>query len=141
MNIDCLFLILGFNAKTIGSSSQNVYFGGFVETKRGFVVHRYSRDWRSTSRVKFVMAFTKGIDILECIADGLGVGGFDALISVSRCGCPQGRLEKEIRMSAWLVIPGQEDLMSPAPIKKRCGTAPSSLAIKPEQISIEPGHI
>ena len=131
MNIDCPFLILGFNAETIGFSSQNVYFGGSAETACGFVVHRYSCDWRSASRVKFVMAFTKGIDILKCIVDGLEVGGFNALIALSCCGCPQGRLEKEIRMSSWLVFPGQENLIFQAPIEKRCDTVLPSLATKP----------
>jgi putative transcriptional regulator len=141
MDLDDLFLTLGIDAIKNRYRRHNVLFGGPVETECGFVIHRYSRDWRSTIRVTSGMALTTSTDILESIAGGTEIGGFDALISLGCCGWSEGQLEKEIKMSAWLVVPAREELMFKVPIEERYDTALSSLGIKPEQISIKTGHV
>ena len=141
IDINDLFLTLGINTKNNRYRGQNVFFGGPVETECGFVVHRYSRDWRSTIRVTSGIALTTSLDILESIADGPELEDFHALISLGCCGWSEGQLEKEIKMSAWLVVPARAELMFQVPIKERYDTALSSLGIKPEQISIKTGYI
>jgi len=141
MDIDDLFLTLGINTKKNRYRGRDVFFGGPVETECGFVIHRYSRDWRSTIRLTSDMALTTSTDILESITHGTEIGDPDALISLGCCSWSEGRLEKEIKMSAWLVVPAKAELMFQVPIEERCDSALSSLGIKPEQISIKTGHV
>jgi putative transcriptional regulator len=141
MDIDDLFLTLGINTKKNRCRGHDVFFGGPVETEYGFIIHRYSRDWRSTIRLTSGMALTTSTDILESIAHGTEIGDFDALISLGCCGWAEGQLEKEIKMSAWLVVPAKAELMFQVPIEERYDSALSSLGIKPEQISIKTGHV
>jgi putative transcriptional regulator len=141
MDIDDLFLTLGINTKKNRCRGHDVFFGGPVETECGFIIHRYSRDWRSTIRLTSDMALTTSTDILESIAHGTEIGDFDALISLGCCGWAEGQLEKEIKMSAWLVVPAKAELMFQVPIEERYDSALSSLGIKPEQISIKTGHV
>ena len=141
VDIDDLFLTLGINTKKNRYRGHDVFFGGPVETECGFIIHRYSRDWRSTIRLTSGMALTTSTDILESIAHGTEIGDFDALISLGCCGWTEGQLEKEIKMSAWLVVPAKAELMFQVPIEERYDSVLSSLGIKPEQISIKTGHV
>ena len=71
MDIDDLFLTLGINTKKHRYRGHDVFFGGPVKTECGFIIHRFSRDWRSTIRLTSGMALTTSTDILESIAHEL----------------------------------------------------------------------
>src|SRR5256885_4122011 len=49
-----------------------IYFGGPVQTDRGFVLHEPAGNWQSTLRVRDVMGLTTSKDILEAVGRGEG---------------------------------------------------------------------
>src|SRR4051812_13966536 len=49
-----------------------IYFGGPVQTDRGFVLHEPTGNWQSTLRVRDVIGLTTSKDILEAVGRGGG---------------------------------------------------------------------
>ena len=49
-----------------------IYFGGPVQTDRGFVLHAPAGDWQSTLRVRDAIGLTTSKDILEAVGRGEG---------------------------------------------------------------------
>ncbi|MGE0876664.1 MAG: YqgE/AlgH family protein, partial [Burkholderiales bacterium] len=54
------------------AGSAPIYFGGPVQTDRGFVLHEPAGDWQSTLRVHEAIGLTTSKDILEAVSQGAG---------------------------------------------------------------------
>jgi len=119
-------------------NSQPVYFGGPVQTDRGFVLHRPSGDWHSTLRVNDEVGLTSSRDILQSI--GSGGEPHEVLVSLGFAAWTAGQLEQELADNAWLTIPADMSIVFGMPPEARLAAAVQKLGIDLTQISEVAGH-
>ena len=116
-----------------------LYFGGPVETGRGFVLH--TPDYRSALSTldiggRFGMTATQ--DILEDIATGNGPDA--ALVALGYSGWGPGQLEKEIAANGWLIGEPNQGLVFHEDDVKIWPEALKTLGIDPISLSATAGH-
>lgn len=113
---------------------QPVYFGGPVETGRGFVLH--SSEYQSalqTMQVGNGIALTPTLDILEDIAGGKGPD--QARMMLGYAGWGPGQLESEIAANGWLTGEGSIDLVFETPDDEKWADALARLGVDPSGLS------
>jgi putative transcriptional regulator len=127
---------LSLEGKAIGASP--VFFGGPVQTDRGFVLHRPVGNWSSSLRVSDEVALTSSKDVLEAVAAGSGPQ--ELLVTLGYSGWGPGQLEEEIAHNAWLTAPADAQLLFEVPADKRLARAFALLGIDPAFLSSDAGH-
>lgn len=93
-----------------GSDGVPVYFGGPVESGRGFVLH--SADYgtnTSTLRIDDEFAMTATLDILDDIAQGHGPRR--SILALGYAGWAAGQLEQELHQNGWLTCDATPDIV------------------------------
>jgi putative transcriptional regulator len=120
-----------------------VYFGGPVQTERGFVLHeRLSGDaspYNSTLSIAGgSLDMTTSKDVLEALADGAGPKKL--LVTLGYSGWAAGQLEDEISRNGWLTVDADPRIIFDTPIEQRYERAVSLLGIDPHMLSQEAGH-
>ena len=138
MTVSSLFerLNLSLGADDVGSAP--VYFGGPVQTDRGFVLHQPVGDWNSTLAVRDQVALTTSKDILEAVGDGKGPSRM--LLTLGYSGWGAGQLENEIKQNAWLTVEATDAILFDIPAEERLGAAMGLLGIDFASLSDEAGH-
>jgi putative transcriptional regulator len=96
-------------------ASEPVYFGGPVQTDRGFVLHEqnqgdHTSHYSSSLRIPGGLAMTTSKDVLEEVAAGHGPQRF--LMTLGYAGWSAGQLEDEIARNGWLNIPAPPEEMA-----------------------------
>jgi putative transcriptional regulator len=123
-------------------AEQPVYFGGPVQTERGFVLHEKQADgvgpYNSTMSVPGGLDMTTSKDVLEAIA--LGGGPRKVLVTLGYSGWQAGQLEDEIGRNGWLTVDADPAVIFDTPIAERRNRALSLLGIDPRMLSLEAGH-
>ncbi|MEN9489779.1 MAG: hypothetical protein RJA63_228 [Pseudomonadota bacterium] len=119
-------------------AGQPVYFGGPVQTDRGFVLHRPAGDWQSTLRVEAGVALTSSKDILVAMA-AEGEPN-EVLISLGYAGWEAGQLEDEIAQNAWLTVPADPRILFEVAPEARFDAAMQLLGIDFANLSDVAGH-
>jgi len=115
-----------------------VYFGGPVQTDRGFVLHRPAGDWQSTLRVTAAIGLTSSRDILQSMSD---TGAPDeVLVSLGYAGWAAGQLEWEISQNAWLTVAAEPDIIFSLPTEERLPAALQLLGVDFARLSDVAGH-
>lgn len=114
-----------------------VYFGGPVQTGRGFVVHEAGFQYSSTLDVGD-MALTTSRDLLEAVARGEGPERF--LVTVGYTGWDAGQLEQELASNAWLNVDASATIVFETPAEQRLNSALSLLGIAPHTLAGVAGH-
>lgn len=115
-----------------------VYFGGPVQTERGFVLHRPATRYSSTLPVTEEIALTTSKDVLEAMADGSGPS--DVLITLGYSGWGVGQLEGEIGQNAWLTVAAEPSIIFEVPAEARFAASLKLLGIDPLGLTGEAGH-
>ncbi|MEP3330874.1 YqgE/AlgH family protein [Sedimentitalea sp.] len=118
---------------------MTVYFGGPVESARGFVLH--SPDYQSNLQslaVSDEFSMTATLDILEDIATGTGPKR--GLMLLGYAGWGPGQLEGEISMNGWLTAEADADLVFDMADAEKWGAALQSLGVDPLSLSASAGH-
>lgn len=117
---------------------QPIYFGGPVQTDRGFVLHRPAGDWHSTLTVNDEVGLTSSKDILEAV----GAGGKPAefLVTLGYAGWAAGQLEDELANNAWLTVPADMSIVFDLPPEERLVAAMQSLGVDFARLSEVAGH-
>jgi putative transcriptional regulator len=120
-----------------------VYFGGPVQTERGFVLHERLGDDGSPYNSTLAIAggaldMTTSKDVLEALADGAGPRKL--LITLGYSGWSAGQLEDEIARNGWLTVDADPQIIFDTPIDQRYDRAVSLLGIDPHMLSQEAGH-
>ena len=122
-----------------GTTPRPIYFGGPVETGRGFVLH--SSDYRSpvaTLEVSPELFMTATMDVLEEIATQSGPS--KALVALGYAGWGPGQLEAEIAQNGWLTCPGNAKLIFETPDFQKWESALESIGVPALALSAEAGH-
>jgi putative transcriptional regulator len=107
VNLGDLFDKLDLKLEIQPKASEPVYFGGPVQTDRGFVLHEQSREehathYNSSLRIPGGLAMTTSKDVLQEVADGQGPKRF--LMTLGYAGWSAGQLEDEIAKNGWLNV-------------------------------------
>ncbi|MDR2031086.1 MAG: YqgE/AlgH family protein [Azoarcus sp.] len=138
MTLGTLFERVDLQLDVEGFTGQPVYFGGPVQTDRGFVLHRPSGEWHSTLRVNDEVGLTSSRDILQAI--GSKGEPREVLVSLGFAAWTAGQLEQELVDNAWLTIPADMSIVFGMPPEERLSAAVHKLGIDLAQISEIAGH-
>ena len=117
--------------------AQTVFYGGPVQTDRGFVLHHPSGHYRS-SVVLGDMALTTSRDVLEDLARGEGPE--QVFITLGYAGWSAGQLEQEMAANAWLNVNADRNIIFRKRPADRYSAALALLGIDPAALSGETGH-
>lgn len=119
-------------------SNAPIYFGGPVQTDRGFVLHRPAQLCMSQLRVDDDIALTSSRDILQ----SLGATGepADALVMLGYSGWTAGQLEWELGQNAWLTVKADPRIMFDLPPEARLNAAMQLLGVDFANLSEVAGH-
>lgn len=117
---------------------QVVYFGGPVQTERGFVLHTPPQSFSSTLVVGDAVGLTTSKDILEAVSQGTGPEKF--MVSLGYAGWAPGQLEAEIKQNAWLSVAAAAEVIFDTAPKQRLPAAMRLLGIDFANLADEAGH-
>ena len=121
---------------------EPVYFGGPVQTERGFVLHdRLASDapgYNATLSVPEGLDMTTSRDVLEALSQGSGPRR--VLITLGYSGWGAGQLEDELSRNGWLNVQADPGVIFETPVEQRYNRALSLLGIDPGMLSQEAGH-
>ncbi len=115
-----------------------VFYGGPVQTDRGFVLHQPSGQWNSTVAIGDRISLTTSKDVLEAVAAGRGPERL--LVTLGYAGWGPGQLESEIGQNAWLTMPADPGLVFDIPADARFAEAYRMLGVDPLLIAPRAGH-
>ncbi len=114
-----------------------VFFGGPVQTDRGFVLHTPSGSYSSSVQLG-PMALTTSRDVLQDVSQGQGPQRL--MISLGYAGWGAGQLESEMARNAWLNVDATQEILFDVPAEKRYEAALSQLGIDPAMLMSQAGH-
>lgn len=122
-----------------------VYFGGPVQTERGFVLHeRLGGDagegghYNSSLQIPGGLEMTTSKDVLEALSNGAGPKKI--LVTLGYSGWSAGQLEEEIGRNGWINVSAEPGIIFDTPVEQRYDKALSLLGIDPRMLSQEAGH-
>jgi len=124
-------------------AAQPVYYGGPVQTERGFVLHEKQADdagsgYSSTMSVPGGLEMTTSRDVLEAMSQGAGPK--KVLITLGYSGWQAGQLEDELGRNGWLTVGADPVVIFDTPVEQRYERALSLLGFDPRMLSQEAGH-
>ncbi len=128
-------------------AEQPVYFGGPVQTERGFVLHeklgvaddgRAMPAYSSTLSIPGGLEMTTSKDVLEAISSGSGPKR--VLVTLGFSGWGAGQLEDELGRNGWLTVDADPAVIFDTPIAQRYDRAVSLLGFDPRMLSADAGH-
>lgn len=125
-------------------AEQPVFFGGPVQTERGFVLHEpllgedEESPYSSTMAVPGGLAMTTSKDVLEAMSEGGGPRR--VLITLGCSGWSAGQLEDEIGRNGWLTVPADPAVIFDTPVEQRYARAVALLGFDPRMLSQDVGH-
>lgn len=138
MSLRTLFERLNLNLQPHTLQDMPVYFGGPVQTDRGFVLHDPIGSWGSTLVVRDRLGLTTSRDILEAVGDGHGPA--QMLVTLGYSGWAAGQLEHELKQNAWLTVEARDAILFDLPPEERFAAAMELLGIDFASLSDEAGH-
>ncbi len=114
-----------------------VFFGGPVQTDRGFVLHAPAGDYSSSIKLGG-MALTTSRDVLQAVAEGNGPARM--LVTLGYAGWGAGQLESEMAQNAWLSVGADDSIIFDVPPEDRYPAALKLLGIDPVMLAGDAGH-
>ncbi|MBI5926902.1 MAG: YqgE/AlgH family protein [Aquabacterium sp.] len=123
-------------------ASRPVFFGGPVQTERGFVLHE-SLDaegghYNSTLKITEGLEMTTSRDVLEALSNGAGPRR--VFITLGYSGWSAGQLEEELGRNGWLNVDAEPEIIFNTPVEQRYDKALSLLGIDRNFLMGEAGH-
>ncbi|MFZ4649952.1 MAG: YqgE/AlgH family protein [Rubrivivax sp.] len=125
-------------------ASQPVFFGGPVQTERGFVLHEKTGGEQGSPYLSTMpieggeLEMTTSKDVLEALSSGAGPR--KVLITLGCSGWGAGQLESEIGRNGWLTVHADPAIIFDTPVEQRYDRALSLLGFDPLMLSQEAGH-
>jgi putative transcriptional regulator len=122
-----------------------VYFGGPVQTERGFVLHERlggagaeGGHYNSSLQIPGGLEMTTSKDVLEALSQGAGPKRI--LVTLGYSGWGAGQLEDELGRNGWINVGAQPDVIFDTPVQDRYSKALSLLGIDAGMLSQDAGH-
>ena len=122
-----------------------VYFGGPVQTERGFVLHErlggeegQGGHYNSSLQIPGGLEMTTSKDVLEALSGGAGPKKI--LVTLGYSGWGAGQLEDEMSRNGWINVGAEPGIIFDTPVKQRYDKALSLLGIDANMLSGEAGH-
>jgi putative transcriptional regulator len=123
-------------------AEQPVYFGGPVQTERGFVLHEKQEgnegSYNSTLAIPGGLEMTTSKDVLEAMSHGAGPRR--VLVTLGYAGWSAGQLEDELSRNGWLTVDAKPEIIFDTPVEQRYDRALALLGFDPRMLSQEAGH-
>jgi putative transcriptional regulator len=123
-------------------AEQPVFFGGPVQTERGFVLHEplggSGAPFSSTLAIPGGLEMTTSKDVLEALSQGGGPRRL--LVTLGYSGWGAGQLEDEIGRNGWLNVEADPGIIFETPVEQRYQRALGLLGFDPRMLSQEAGH-
>jgi putative transcriptional regulator len=138
MTLSTLFERVQISLEATGLEAMPIYFGGPVQTDRGFVLHRPLGSWQSTLSVSDVLGLTSSRDILQSV--GSTGQPSEILVTLGYAGWAAGQLEYELSQNAWLTVTADEQIIFTLPPEERLAAAMQLLGIDYAKLSEVAGH-
>ncbi len=138
LTLESLFDKIDLKLEIAPGKDAPVYFGGPVQTERGFVLHVPAGQYSSSLAVRDDIALTTSKDVLEAVAGGSGPEKL--LVTLGYSGWGAGQLEDEVSNNAWLTVDAQPAVIFDTPAEARQAAALKLLGIDPSQLSSQAGH-
>lgn len=138
LSLQALFERINIALEPYDLYDMPVYFGGPVQTDRGFVLHQPVGEWHSTLTVRGSIGLTTSKDILEAVGRGDGPGRM--LVSLGYSGWDAGQLEHELGQNAWLTVEAREQIIFDLPAEEKLPAAMGLLGVDFASLSEEAGH-
>lgn len=138
MQMADLFAQTGVMSQDVALSNYPLFFGGPVETGRGFVLHQPLGSWQSTLSAGQDIGLTTSRDIIDALAQGDGPKRM--MVALGYAGWSTGQLEHELAQNAWLSVAAQPEVIFDTPIDGRLNAAAHLLGIDYLDLPEEAGH-
>jgi putative transcriptional regulator len=139
-NLKCgdILTQVGIKPSEITCDNSPVYFGGPVESAKGFILHTSDYFSKSTQILHDNISLTSTIDILEDIA--LGKGPSKRILALGCAGWAPGQIEKEVKENSWITIPANESIVFDTDNLEKWQIAANSLGINFTNYSLSVGN-
>lgn len=124
--------------KTHAIDEIDVFFGGPVETDRGFVLHSNEQTYDSTVKLTPDLFMTGTIDIVQAMAHNNGPEKI--LFALGYASWEGGQLELEMVQNAWLVCEPDTDILFQIATDEKWDYAMKKIGIDPKLFSPTAGH-
>ena len=147
MSLAALFERIDVPLEAEGFEAQPVYFGGPVQTDRGFVLHEpmviegapeNESAYASTMTIPGGLEMTTSKDVLEALSDGAGPRR--VLVTLGYSSWDEGQLESEIGENAWLTVEADPEVIFSTPVDERYDRALGLLGLQRWMLSPESGR-
>jgi len=120
-----------------------VFFGGPVQTERGFVLHERIGEGGGHYNSSLAipgggLEMTTSKDVLEALSNGAGPKKL--LVTLGYSGWRAGQLEDEIGRNGWITVDAQPGIIFDTPVEQRYSKALSLLGIDAGSLMQEAGH-
>ena len=140
-----LFEKVELSLDRVDLAESPVYFGGPVQTERGFVLHESlggdddeGGHYNSTLRIPGGLEMTTSKDVLEALSHGAGPKKI--LVTLGYSGWGAGQLEDEMSRNGWINVGAERAIIFDTPVEQRYDKALSLLGIDAHMLSGEAGH-
>ncbi|MEE9926886.1 YqgE/AlgH family protein [Microvirgula aerodenitrificans] len=138
MTMATLYRQIGLTLDQPQFADLPVYYGGPVQSDRGFVLHEPIGNWQSTLTVTDDVAMTTSKDILTDTGKGQGPERF--IVTLGYAGWEAGQLEHELSHNGWLTVPADMRIAFDLPPEDRYDAAMKLLGFDPLALFGQAGH-
>jgi Putative transcriptional regulator len=137
LTLGSLFERIDLKLEIAPVKDARVFFGGPVQTDRGFVLHAPAGEYNSSIKLGD-MALTTSRDVLQAVAEGSGPSRM--LVTLGYAGWGAGQLEDELAQNAWLTVAADPRIIFDVPPEERYPAALRLLGIDPVMLAAGAGH-
>jgi len=138
LKLETLFDRIDLKLEIAPWKDRPVYFGGPVQTERGFVLHVPPGSYSSTLPITSDISLTTSKDVLEAVAEGSGPEKM--LVTLGYSGWGAGQLESEIAQNAWLTVKARPEIIFDMPADEKYEAALKLLGVDTLALSGQAGH-
>ena len=120
------------------NDARDIFFGGPVETERGFILHSLEYQSEFTLLIDEKIGMTASVEIIKALARGNGPK--QSLVALGYAGWGPGQLDKELQENAWLNVDADMDLTFSENCDEKWDKALNKVGVSAALLSTESGR-